>query len=112
MEENILYKETLIEENLINLLWELGIYSSVKTNKKSLPYKETFEITLLRNKPFSNSFNFKKVYREFIKEVLNKGYRKIRFYCELIPSPQNKNHSFSSINKPNYICYIRYYIHY
>ena len=114
MENDILHKETIIEKELIQLLWSLDIDASVKTDKKSLPYKETFKTILYRTKSYSDSFYWKKIYREFVKEILNKGYRKIRFYCELIPTT-NTNPSDNSlviIDKPNYICYIKYYIHY
>lgn len=117
MRENILHKETLIEEKLIDLLWELDVDASVKTDKKSLPYKDTFETILRRTKPFSDSLHFREVYREFIHHILNKGYRKIRFYCELIQmDPQmdiwvieGKSHQVTL--KPNYKCFIKYYIH-
>jgi len=112
MEDNILNKETTIEENLIQILWKLGVDASVKTNKKSLPYKEVFETILQRTKPYSYSFYWREVYREFIKEILNRGYRKIRFYCELIPIESSKeDNPFHMIDKPNYTCYIKYYIH-
>ncbi len=114
MEDNILHKETIIEKELIQLLWSLDIDASVKTDKKSLPYKETFKTILCRTKPYSDSFYWKKIYREVVKEILNKGYRKIRFYCELTPTTNYTytDNSLVIINKPNYICYIKYYIHY
>ena len=83
-------KENIIENNIIQILWSLGVDSSVKTDKKSLPYKETFGTILYRSKPLSNSFHYKPIYREFICHVLNMGYRKIRFYCELIQMEPQK----------------------
>jgi hypothetical protein len=111
-------KESILEENITQLLRQLGIDASVKTDKKSLPYKETFETILSRTKPFSESFHFREIYREFTKEILNKGYRKIRFYCELIQMDlqmgiwdiEGKTHQISL--KPDYKCSIKYYIHY
>ena len=116
MENDILYKETIIEKELIQLLWSLDIDASVKTDKKSLPYKETFKTILYRTKSYSDSFYWKKIYIEFVKEILNKGYRKIRFYCELIPTTNSitttTDDSLVIIDKPNYKCSIKYYIHY
>ena len=105
-------KESILEENIIQLLWQLSIDASVKTNKKSLPYKEIFETTFSRTKPYSNSFHYKTIYREFIYYMLNKEYKKIRFYCELQPIPQLQDHPFSLIDKPDYKCSIKYYTHY
>ena len=110
-------KETFIENKITELLWSLGVDSSVKTDKKSLPYKEIFETTLERSKPFSSYFYDKTIYREFIHHILNKEYRKIRFYCELIQmDPQmdvwvieGKTNQITL--KPDYKCFIKYYIH-
>jgi hypothetical protein len=110
--------ESIIEENIIQILWKLNIDASVKTDKKSLPYKETFETILSRSQPFSESFNFKEIYREFTKETLNRGYRKIRFYCELFSDIPNTitweiDGEISTFQiKPDYKCFIKYYIHY
>jgi hypothetical protein len=110
-------KESILEDNIIQLLWKLGIDTSVKTNKKSLPYKETFETTLNRTKPFSSSFYYKSIYKEFIHHVLNMGYRKIRFYCELTQMDPKIGSWFiegktTQIQfKPNYKCSLKYYIH-
>jgi hypothetical protein len=118
MEEDILEKESIIEKNLIDILWDLGIDASVKTDKKSLPYKETFETTLNRFNPYSGSFNFKETYKEILKEILNKGCRKIRFYCELIQMDSQMDTWFIEGKttqvtlKPDYKCFIKYYIHY
>ena len=116
MENDILHKETIIEKKLIQLLWSLDVDASVKTDKKSLPYKETFKTILYRTKPYSDSFYWKKIYREFVKEILNKRYRKIRFYCELIPTTNSITTTTDDplviIDKPNYKCSIKYYIHY
>jgi len=118
MEEDILEKESIIEKNLIDILWGLDVDASVKTNKKSLPYKEIFETILNRTKPYSEFFNFKETYKEITKEILNKGCKKIRFYCELIQMDAQtntwnvKNKIFIIQDKPNYKCFIKYYIHY
>ena len=103
-------KETTIENKLIHMLWDLGVSMSVKTDRKSLPYKETFETTLNRSSYFSPYFNFTKTYREITQYILNKEYRKIRFYCELIPIDTPKEYTlFTSL--PDYKCLIRYYVH-
>jgi hypothetical protein len=110
-------KEIFIENKITELLWSLGVDSSVKTDKKSLPYKEIFETTLERSKPFSSYFYDKIIYREFIHHILDKGYRKIRFYCELIQMDsqidvwvvEGKTNQITL--KPDYKCFIKYYIH-
>jgi hypothetical protein len=117
MEDNILHRETIIEKNLIQLSWQLGIDISVKTDKKSLPYKEIFETTLSRTKPYSDSFQYKTIYRQFIHHILNKGYKKIRFYCELIQMDSQmdiwviEGKTLQFPFKPDYKCFIKYYIH-
>lgn len=110
-------KETFIENKIIELLWSLGVDSSVKTDKKSLPYKETFETTLKRSKPFSSYFHDKIIYREFIHHILNKHHRKIRFYCELIQIDSYvdvwvvEGETNQTTLKPDYKCFIKYYVH-
>ena len=103
--------ETKIENDIVIILQKLGIQSSIKTDKKSLPHKELFEGILKRNKTFSEDFRYTFIYRNFIKEILNKGYNKIRFYCELVGEEEYEKKEYP-IPIPSYKCYIKYYPHY
>ena len=72
--------ETKLEKELISLLKSIGISSSVKTNKHTLPHQ--FQII---SKQFSETylnaaFESKRFFKKIVKELLDKDPYKIRFY--------------------------------
>ena len=102
------FLETQKEEELIQLLWKMGIQSSVKTDKKSLPYQHV----VTQNEVIGNLTQTSHLYRKFIQHLLEEDTYKIRFFIETkldyshildIPNP------FSYVKGITYE--LKYYIH-
>ncbi len=100
--------ETTKEKDLIDILFKLGIYSSVKTDKKSLPYQHTVTIHKRFNSFINDVFYTEKLYRKLIKHLLEEDPSKIRFFIETEPW-------FGTYENTSYITgityHIKYYIH-
>jgi hypothetical protein len=100
--------ETNKEKTLIDLLWKLGIQSSVKTDKKSLPYQHTVTIHKGFNSFVNDIAYTEELYRKLIKHLLEEDTYKIRFFVETEPW-------FGTYENTSYITgityHIKYYIH-
>lgn len=95
--------ERKCEDSLINTLSRLNIHASVKTDRYSLPYQFEVEKTLYGESYLNGPYEFYRVAREFVKELLVKDVYKIRFYL-LIDVDTEK-----MLGKVTYK--FRYYIH-
>jgi uncharacterized Fe-S center protein len=68
------------EKKLIELFNEIGILASVKTDKYSLPYQGEVVVKLHRESDINNMYLRSRIFRQMIKEMLDKNANKIRFY--------------------------------
>ena len=72
--------EQSCEKSFIDLLSRVGILATVKTDRYSLPYQEEKEVTLYGESYMNGPYEWYRVARPFIKELLDKNVYKIRFY--------------------------------
>jgi hypothetical protein len=102
------YIEKQKEEELIQLLWKINIQSSIKTNKKSLP----FQYTVTQSEDVGNLTQTTQLYRKFIYHLLKENTYKIRFFIE---TELNYGSLFGPPTSLSYITgiiyHIKYYIH-
>ena len=102
------YIETKKEQELTKLFWKLGIQSSVKTDKKSLPYQHI----ITTHESVGDLENTSQLYRKLIKHLLEEDAYKIRFFIE---TELGYGCSLGTLTLPSYITgityHIKYYIH-
>jgi len=72
--------ERKVEEKFINLLKKVNINATVKTDPYSLPYKEEIVYTLHGESYMNGPYEYSRVFRHMLKEILNNGLSKFRFY--------------------------------
>jgi hypothetical protein len=68
------------EKSLIETFGRLSIDSMVKTDPYSLPYTHEVVVTLNGESYLNGPYEFHRVVRKIVKEVLDKNLWKIRFY--------------------------------
>lgn len=78
--EKIQNFEREAEKSLIDLLKRLDIRATVKTDPYSLPYKEEIKVVLKGESYMNGPYELRRVFRDIVKEVLNKGMNSFRFY--------------------------------
>jgi len=82
--ENYLNKieafERKVEQKFTSLLRQVDIHASVKTDPYSLPYKEEIIYTLHGESYMNGPYEYSRVFKHMLKEILNKGLEKFRFY--------------------------------
>ena len=92
--------ELKCEYTLINLFNSLNIQSSVKSDRYSLPYKEEI-ISIVEGASFLNhAFNINNITRDIVKELLDKGVYKLRFYLTvdvIIENDTDDRHFFGRV---------------
>lgn len=95
--------ENKCEKSIIKTFSKLNIQSSTKTDRYSLPYKDEVIVTLNGESYLNGPYEFHRVTREIVKDVLNRNAYKIRFYIfiEIDEKPL-----FGRV-----IYHFRYYIH-
>ena len=71
------------EKKLISLFKKIGIQSSVKRDRFSLPYKQDVIGELSGSMYINYSFNIDNLARRFVKHLLDKNIFKIRFYLHV-----------------------------
>lgn len=103
--------EGFMEKDIISFLQSLDIVASVKTDKHSLPYTDVVVSKLTFESDVAAMFNYRRTYREIIKELLNKNVYKIRFYVHI----ETYDDESSGISRLFQLCGVkysfRYYIH-
>lgn len=85
-EEQALYDQKIVdfekkcEQSLIETLGKIGVRASVKSDRCSLPYKEELLVTLNGESYLNGPFEFHRVAKKIVKEILDKNLYKVRFY--------------------------------
>jgi len=98
--------EKSLEDKIIEFLEDIGISATVKSDKFSLPYNNEV-VTLLRTESYMNGMlEHNRVFRPIVKELLDKGVHKIRFYF-WIDIKDNLD-----IFTGGLMYHFRYYVHY
>jgi hypothetical protein len=105
--ENIRKFERKVEESLITTCSRLGIHAMVKTDPYSLPYTHEIAISLRGESYLNGAYEIFRVARPFIKELLNKGADKIRFYAFINVLTPDKPSLLNTFGRVDYR--IRYY---
>ena len=100
-------QEARMENNLIELLENFQISATIKSNKRSLPYKNEIIVNLPVESDMSAMWDYRTTYRKIISELLEKNVYKIRFYVH-IETFENAKSVF--LNCGIKYCF-RYYIH-
>ena len=72
--------ELRCEKKLIDLFRQIGIQSSVKRDRYSLPYKNEIIGEIKGSVYINHAFNLDNIARVFVKDLLKKNVNKIRFY--------------------------------
>jgi hypothetical protein len=103
-EEAMINLEKKIEGNMIEVFRKIGVHSTVKTDRYSLPYTNEIKVTQYGESYLNGAYESAKLYRNVLKELIEYDVRKIRFYI----LAEVEDHEY--IGKVNY--YFRYYDHY
>ena len=72
--------ERKVEKKFIDLLKRMDINASVKTDPYSLPYKGEVLYTLNGESWMDGPYEYHRVFKHLVKEILNKGLERFRFY--------------------------------
>ena len=75
--------ERRVEKALIDLLKLIDIDASTKTVPSSLPYKEELVYTLMGESWMNGPYEFKRVFKMLLKDLLDKKLYKFRFYFQI-----------------------------
>ena len=79
-EEAIQKFEIECEKEAIDVFKRLSIHAIVKTDRYSLPWNEEITVQLPSESWLNGAYEFHRILREIVKELLNKDILKIRFY--------------------------------
>lgn len=103
--------ETFMEDDIIILLKKVGINAVKKRDKRSLPYTHQIVEKLILESNVSAMFIYTRTYRKIVKELLNKGVDKIRFYVHIETFEDNSNKVSQLFEMCGVKYCFRYYIH-
>lgn len=103
--------EIKMENDIENFLKEFSIYASKKTDKYSLPYTNVVVSKLMWESNMDAMFNFKRTYRDIVKELLNKDVYKIRYYIHIETYGDESSKIPAIFNRGGIKYNFRYYIH-
>jgi hypothetical protein len=81
--KNIEELERNYEQKLLELFKMFNISTSVKSIPSSLPYKNELLFTLIGGSFLNAPYNFSKVQRRIMKEILDKDIYQLRFYLNI-----------------------------
>jgi hypothetical protein len=104
-------KEQAIEENIINMLRELGIQASVKSDRYSLPPHGVVKSSNGFDSYVPAIYDSSNVKRKLLKVILNEDCRKIRFYVYIHTTEVEKGQGFKTFFGRKLHIEIRYYLH-
>ena len=96
--------EKKCEDSLIGTLSRLDIHAIVKTDRYSLPYQKEVIVELGGESYMNGPYEFFRVARKLVKELLNENVYKIRFYILV-----DVDTEFGMMGKVTYK--LRYYVH-
>ena len=97
------------EVKLTGLFRQIGIRSSVKRDRYSLPYKYEIIAELERGSNIDDVYNLNNIARVFVKDLLDKNVGKIRFY--LFVDVITEDESMSKKYNGKVVYKFRYMIH-
>lgn len=103
--------EIKMENDIENFLKEFSIYASKKSDKYSLPYTNVVVSKLMWESNMDAMFNFKRTYRDIVKELLNKDVYKIRYYIHIETYGDESSKIPAIFNRGGIKYNFRYYIH-
>jgi hypothetical protein len=95
--------ERKCEKSLMDTLSKLGIDGTVKTDPYSLPHTDEVVVTLKGESYLNGPYEFHRVARQIVKELLEKNVYKVRFYMFINVLPMGL------MGKVEYK--FRYYVH-
>jgi hypothetical protein len=74
--------EKELEDNLKDILGRMGIHTTTKTDRKSLPYNK--EITTIKRMTsiVNDAYTTEEFIFEVVKQIINSQNKKVRFYVE------------------------------
>lgn len=100
-----IYKyERSLEKSLRKTLKKINIDSTVKTDPFSLPYTHEIQVTLMGESWMNGPYEFNRVTRQIVKELIENNVYKIRFYIYV-----EYNTECFPMGSMTY--YFRYFIH-
>lgn len=102
--------EVECEKKLKDLFKKIGIQSSVKRDRYSLPYKHEIIGEIQGASYINYAYNLDNIARVFVKELLDKDVSKIRFYLTVDVITENETMSKRYFGKVVYK--FRYMVHY
>ena len=107
-EENYLKKliafEQGCEKSVIGTLSKINIKATVKQDRYSLPFQKEINVTLNGESYMNGSYEFYRVARPIVKQLLNENVYKIRFY--LFINLEEGNFGFGKVSYK-----FRYFVH-
>ena len=92
--------ERKCEESLIKTLGRIDIVASVKTVPYSLPYNNEIVVELRGESYLNGAYEFHRVARKIVKELLEKDLYKVRFYMYIdvvIPEKRTLLNPYGSV---------------
>jgi hypothetical protein len=92
--------ERKCEESLIETLGKVNINGFVKTDRYSLPYNNEIIVELRGESYLNGAYEFYRVTRKIVKELLEKDLYKVRFYIYvdvIIPEKRTLLNSYGSV---------------
>ena len=99
--------ERKCEKSLIETLSKVNTIAMTKTDPYSLPFTDEIVVTLNGESYMNGPYEFFRVARKFVHEILNKNLYKVRFYIKVdVITPENPTF-FNSFGKVEYR--LRYY---
>lgn len=105
-----IHLEKSIEKNIIEMLRELDIQASVKSDRYSLPIHGVVTSSSIYSSHVADIFSSSYVKRQFLKILLNEGCRKVRFYV-YVYTTEIKSNGLESMLSNEFKIEIRYYLH-
>jgi len=99
-EENYLKRiekfERDCEKSFIDTLSKVGVHGMVKTDPYSLPYTDEVVVELYGESYMNGPYEFYRVARKFLKDVLVKDLWKVRFYIkiDIVTEKSTGDHNF------------------
>jgi hypothetical protein len=98
------------EKRLKDLFSRIGIQSSTKSDRFSLPYKHEVIGEIEGNSYLNYAFDINKIARVFVKDLIEKNANKIRFY--LLAEVVTENETIGKRYKGKVVYKFRYMIHF
>lgn len=102
--------EVELEEKIIEFISQVGIQSSVKTDRYSLPYTNEIVFDLGYESYINGMYELERILRPITKELLEKDVHKIRFYV-FIETYDKNYRGLLGLPGCGFKYHFRYYVH-